>query len=185
MYIYIYIYIFIKSSFPRTRSLNFALMLETLFFMALIAFWKRALNCFSMQLYHRSCHLILQSLPYWIFYIYLNQSIYLPKRSIPLYLEWAIWLPPGYIGTDLHRTIRWLLELYVLATSKVISGCVRTYDSVNSWLLYSASPLRNQAAYMMTQYPTQSHYPNTELTSPYSILLMPSSRVGCENDNFL
>ena len=30
----------------------------------------------------------------------------------------------------------------------------------------------------MAQYPTQSHYADTELTSPYPIQIMPSARLG-------
>ena len=39
----------------------------------------------------------------------------------------------------------WLLEFYVLATSKVISGRVPICDSAHSWRLYSAVPPGNQA----------------------------------------
>ena len=40
---------------------------------------------------------------------------------------------------------------------------------------YCVAPLRDMAASMMTRYPTQSHYPDTELTSPRLILLMSSA----------
>ena len=59
-----------------------------------------------------------------------------------------------------------LLLFYVLATSVVISGRVQTCDSAHSWQLYSAALLRDQATSTMTWYPTQSHYPDTQLTSP-------------------
>ena len=71
-------------------------------------------------------------------------------------------------------------EFYILATSKVIL----TSDSAHSWWLYSAAPLENQATRTMTQYPTQSHYPDTEPTSPCPILLMPSARLGSDTYQF-
>ena len=62
--------------------------------------------------------------------------------------------------------VDWLMESYILATSKVISEQAPTIDSLYSWILYSAAPLGNQAASTMILYPTQSHYPEIELTSP-------------------
>ena len=57
-------------------------------------------------------------------------------------------------------------------------------DSVRSWWLYnySATNLGNQAATAstMTQYPTQSHYPDIELTSLCPILLMLSIKLGSD-----
>ena len=47
-----------------------------------------------------------------------------------------------------------LLFLYVLATSKVISGRVPTCGSMCSWHLYSAAPLGDQASSKMAWYPT-------------------------------
>ena len=41
-----------------------------------------------------------------------------------------------------------------------------------------AIPLRNQATRILIQYPNQPHYSNTELTSPYHVLGMPSTRLG-------
>ena len=49
---------------------------------------------------------------------------------------------------------------------------------------YSAAPLRNQAASTKTQYPTQSHYNDTELISPCPILIMPGARLGNDKDKF-
>ena len=69
----------------------------------------------------------------------------------------------------------WLLEFYVLVTSKVISRRVLNYDSVISWQLYNAAPLGNQPAGIITQYPTQSHYLDTELTNSFPILLIPNT----------
>ena len=61
---------------------------------------------------------------------------------------------------------------------------LRSYqDSEHSWWLYSAAILGNQAAGTMTWYPTQSHYPDTELTSVTStILLIPGARLGRHKD---
>ena len=73
-----------------------------------------------------------------------------------------------------------LLEFYILATSKVVSGWIPTCDSVHSCALYSAAPLENEAASTMTQYLTQSHYPETGRTSPCPILLMPNTKLGSE-----
>ena len=52
--------------------------------------------------------------------------------------------------------------------SKVISGLVMctSGDSEQIWRLYSGSPLKYQATTTMTQYPTQSHIPDIEQTSP-------------------
>ena len=64
----------------------------------------------------------------------------------------------------------WLLEIYILTTSKVIAGWVPTGDSVHSWQLYSAAPLGDQSASTMSRYPSQSHYPDTDVhqSLPYS-----------------
>ena len=51
-------------------------------------------------------------------------------------------------------------------------------DSAHSWSLYGAVLLGDQAIDSMTQYPTQSDYPDTELTSYYPIVAMPSARLG-------
>ena len=42
--------------------------------------------------------------------------------------------------------VGWLLEFYIQATSKVISGLISTCDSVRSWIHYSAAQLRDHAA---------------------------------------
>ena len=75
----------------------------------------------------------------------------------------------------------WLF--YVLETSKVISGWVPTHDSVYSWQLYIAISLGHEAAGTMTCYPTQSHFPDTESTSPCPILIIPSARLGATSRN--
>ena len=43
---------------------------------------------------------------------------------------------------------------------------------------------RNQAASTMTQYPTHSHYLDTELNSTGPFLLMLNTRLGSDNDQF-
>ena len=59
-----------------------------------------------------------------------------------------------------------------------VGGLVLICDSGHSWLLYSATSLEHQASGTMTCYPTQSHYPDTEITSPCPILVMLSARLG-------
>ena len=68
--------------------------------------------------------------------------------------------------------------------SKVISWRIPTYDSTHSWRFYSAVPLGNQANGTMTQYPTQSHYPASALTSlvlsyPTWLLQTSVTQPGC------
>ena len=82
-----------------------------------------------------------------------------------------------YINTVIVDKQGWLLELYVLATPKVISGWVWTCDSAQSWQLYNVTPLGNQAASTMTQYPTQLYYSDKELTSPCPWLIAPSAKL--------
>ena len=91
------------------------------------------------------------------------------------------------IGTvfQLYHGLFVCLLFYVLATPKVISGWAPTCDSSHSWRLNSAASLGQQAAGTMTCYPTQSHYPHTEPTSPCPILIMPSIRLGSNKYQFL
>ena len=77
------------------------------------------------------------------------------------------------------------LSFTSVATSNVISGWVSICDSLHSWRLYSAAPLGNKAICTMTWYPTQSHYHDTELTSPCPILLIPSAWLGSDNHKSL
>ena len=78
----------------------------------------------------------------------------------------------------------WLLEFYILATFKVISGWVLICGSTKSWQLYSTAPLGNEATDNMIQDPTQAHYPDTEPTSLAS-LIMPSAWLGGNKYTFL
>ena len=72
------------------------------------------------------------------------------------------------------------LLFYVLETFKVISEREPISDSAHSWRLYSAAPLGNKqrGGNTMTWYPTHSHYPDTEPTSPCPILIMQSIWLG-------
>ena len=50
----------------------------------------------------------------------------------------------------------------------------------HSWRLYSAALLGTQAAGTLTQYLTQSHYIDTELTSACPTLLMLGAMIGSD-----
>ena len=78
----------------------------------------------------------------------------------------------------------YFLEFYILATLNIISGRVPTCDTALSWQLHSATLLGDQAARVMTWYPTQSHYAGIGLTSPCPLLIMPSVRIGSDNYQF-
>ena len=81
--------------------------------------------------------------------------------------------------------VGWILEVYILPTSKVIAGWVPTCDNADSlWCLYSAAQLGNQVTGTMNQYPTESHYPDSEQRSPCPILLMLSARLGSDKYQF-
>ena len=97
------------------------------------------------------------------------------------------------------------LGLYVLAASRVISGTTLT---VHSKWLYSGAPLGNQTTGTvygwfvplysclrtltewyrcpgtMIQIPTQTHYPDTEQTSPFPIVV-PSTRLCSNKHSFV
>ena len=72
----------------------------------------------------------------------------------------------------------------------LVFGALRSYQdgcwllTVHSWWLYSDAPLGNQGSGIMSQYITQSHYLNTEISSPCPILLMLSTRLGSKKDQF-
>ena len=60
------------------------------------------------------------------------------------------------------------------------SEYVATCDSVHSWRLYRPAPLGNQAASTMTQ----SHYSDIGPTSPCTIPIMMSTRLGSDKHQF-
>ena len=78
-----------------------------------------------------------------------------------------------------------LLLFYILATSKILSGHIWSCASVNSWWLYSAARLRDQATSTMTWYPhsvTLSwHWANWSLPYPN---IMPSTWLGSDKYQF-
>ena len=74
----------------------------------------------------------------------------------------------------------WLFQYYVL-NSKFILVQVPTFDSAHWWQVYIAAILLNQAVSTRTLYATRSHYHNTDLTNPYIILLILSTKLGTEN----
>ena len=50
-------------------------------------------------------------------------------------------------------------------------------DTAQSWRLYIAAQLEDQATSIMCRYPSQSHYPDNELTSHCPTLYVPSARL--------
>ena len=66
------------------------------------------------------------------------------------------------------------LGFYIMATSKILSGWLLTSDSAHSWRL--CSPVGDQPIGNITEFPTQSHYPDTEIPNPYIVML--STRPG-------
>ena len=91
------------------------------------------------------------------------------------------WLVTYYAhGVFIVPHLVWLLRFYVLTTSKIIAGWLPTCDSAHSRWLYSAAPLGDPVI-TITQFLTQSHYPETELTSPCpSLVVLPSPRLGSD-----
>ena len=82
-------------------------------------------------------------------------------------------LPPPRLPA--YPAIICLLLFCILTTSKVISGQVPTCDSGHSWRLHTVAPLGNQIATTMIQFPTQSHYFDTESSTGRYV---PCIRVG-------
>ena len=76
------------------------------------------------------------------------------------------------------------LLFYVLETSKVVSGWVPTCYSAHSCGLYCGASLGNQTISTMTWYPTQSHYSDTEPTSPCPLLMTPNTWLGSDKYQF-
>ena len=71
-----------------------------------------------------------------------------------------------------------MLEFYILATFEVISGQVLAHDTHgDDFMHYSAVVLGDRAAGTMVRYLIQSHYPDTELTGPFHILVMLGTRL--------
>ena len=103
------------------------------------------------------------------------------RSYINIQVDWVI----GSVMVSINiipRMAVCLLLFYVLSTSKVISGWVPTCDRTHPWQLYSAAPLGNQATSTMTQYPTQSHFPDTKLTTLRPMLIIPN--ICLENDKY-
>ena len=71
-----------------------------------------------------------------------------------------------------------------MATSMIKPEQVPTCERTYSWRFYSAAHWRNHTHTAMTQFQIESHYPDTELTSPCCSLLMPSSRLGTDKYKF-
>ena len=72
----------------------------------------------------------------------------------------------------------------ILTTSKVISRWALIVHTHGDFIV-KAAPLENQAIGTMNQYPTQSHYPATELTSPCPLLLVPEPDQEATSMNFI
>ena len=91
-----------------------------------------------------------------------------------LYFRRPPTLLPHYIYTHHNNIWNWNLQH------------LRSYQDryrLGHWYLcwlYSTTPLGSQVAGTMTQHPIQSHYPDTELTSPCPILLISSTRLGSD-----
>ena len=73
----------------------------------------------------------------------------------------------------------WLLEFYVLRSYQDGYRLVTVHN--HGYFIV----LGDQAVGAMAQYPTQSHYPDTELTSPCPILLMMCARLGSGKSQFV
>ena len=104
------------------------------------------------------------------------------------------WYQDGHWIVTVHThggfivLLHWIgwLEFYVLATSKVISGWLLTCDSAHWWWYYSYGAvvtLGDQVTGVMTWYPTQSQYPDSELTSSFPIWIIQS--ICLESDTYL
>ena len=76
-------------------------------------------------------------------------------------------------GHDKPITLKFII-LYPNNISKIISERVLTCDSGK---LNSAAQLGDEATDTMTQYPTESHYHHTLLTSHCPIILIPSAKL--------
>ena len=91
-----------------------------------------------------------------------------------------------------HREVDVHFPVLIAPLPPLVVGVLRPYNiwghirmCTDLWqCAHSAAPLWNQTFCTMTQYPTQSHYPDIELTSPCPILLMSSARLGSNKYKF-
>ena len=63
-------------------------------------------------------------------------------------------------------------------------GYCLTFDSAHSWERHISTPQGNQATVTISRYPTHSHYPDIETTSLCPILIMLSTRIGSDKNQF-
>ena len=80
------------------------------------------------------------------------------------------------LRNDIHLFVC-LLLFCILTTSDVISGWIPTCDSVHSWQIYHSASLGNQATSTMIWYSHLSHYPDTEPTNPFLIVIILSAKL--------
>ena len=71
-----------------------------------------------------------------------------------------------------------LLEFYILATSKIISGWLRTVCNHRDFIVLP--PMGNHPPASQPNIPLKLHFPDTEWTSPFPILLMLRTRLGSD-----
>ena len=79
------------------------------------------------------------------------------------------------------------LDVFTLCWGFIAWQYQRSYQHANRLVKVcnqGAAPLRDQASDTMTQYPTQSHYPDTEQTSHCLFLLMLSDRLVSDKNQF-
>ena len=97
--------------------------------------------------------------------------------------RWAEWFPEPngwWFGLESDG----LRQVNLAKTHHITIPYNRKSDDQITWWLYSAARLGYQATTTMIQYPTQSHYPDTELTRPCPILLMLRAMLGTEKYQF-
>ena len=85
-------------------------------------------------------------------------------------------MPSARLRSDKYKLLG---DLVLLHESCFLVSVPFIYPPV-SWRLYSAVSLGHQVASTMTCYPTKSHYPDTEPTSPCPILMLPSIWLGSD-----
>ena len=57
-------------------------------------------------------------------------------------------------------------------------------DGIHSWWIYCAAPLRETTVGTIAQFPTQTHYPDTDQTKPCRILIRMSNTLGSDKYRF-